>query len=82
MKKKKTISDKFMDKALILIGAFLFVFTVVMIVTFWFKSDIPDVLVTAIFAACASECGVMGWIKNTKQKNPDVIDYEDIEEGE
>ena len=57
-----------MDKILIIIGIFLFVFVVTMIVLYIRTGAIPDTLCTCVFAACGGECGVMGWIKTTKDR--------------
>ena len=57
-----------MDIILIVVGIFLLLFTVEMIRIFRDYSMIPDTLVTCVFAAIASECGIMGWIKNTKER--------------
>lgn len=72
-------NDNFMNKILIAIGIFLFIFTVTMIVMFWFKFSVPDTLITAVFGICASECGIMGWIRNTKQKYRDDAPLEEEE---
>ena len=32
---------------------------------------VPDTLVNCVFAALAGECGIMGWIKTSKEKNKD-----------
>lgn len=69
-------NDNFMNKILIALGVFLLIFTITMIVTFWFKFSVPDTLITAVFGICASECGIMGWIRNTKQKYRDDAPFE------
>ena len=60
---------KTMDLILILIGVFLAAFTVYMIVLFREYGMIPDTLVTCVFAALAGECGIMGWIKTSKERS-------------
>lgn len=57
-----------MDIILLVVGVFLLLFTLEMIHLFKDYSMIPDTLVTCVFAAIASECGIMGWIKNTKER--------------
>ena len=57
-----------MDLILILIGAFLLLFTTVMIVLHVATGSVPDTLITCVFACCGGECGVMGWIKTTKDR--------------
>jgi adenosylcobinamide amidohydrolase len=58
-----------MNVVLVIVGILLIAFTVKMIVVFEETGAIPDTLCTCVFAACGSECGVMGWIKTTKEKN-------------
>lgn len=70
--KKKTSlfnTDHAMDVVLIVIGIFLAVFTSLMIIVFCFYQSTPDTLIGCVFAATASECGIMGWIKNNKEKH-------------
>lgn len=62
---------KTMDKILVIIGVFLFLFTVSMIVTFFVCGAVPDTLITCVFAALGGECGVMGWIRTAKEKYKD-----------
>lgn len=67
MKKKKKLGV--MDLILLLVGIFLFCFTAVMVVVFIICGNIPDTLVTCVFAICGGECGIMGWIKTEKTKH-------------
>lgn len=60
-----------MNLILMLIGAALLIFTVVMVRLFRETGGIPDTLVNCVFAALGGECGVMGWIKTTKEKSRD-----------
>lgn len=75
MKKKHTKTNikklGTMDLILIIVGFLLISFTVVMILLFKLYGSVPDTLITCVFAALAGECGVMGWIKTTKEKNKD-----------
>ena len=57
-----------MNLILALIGVFLLAFTVYMIILFREYGMIPDTLVTCVFASLAGECGIMGWIKTTKER--------------
>lgn len=57
-----------MDVILVIVGVLLVAFTVTMIVIFCVKGSVPDTLITAFFACLGTECGVMGWIKNVKEK--------------
>ena len=75
MKKKRTKTNTkklgTMDLILIIVGFLLISFTVVMILLFKLYGSVPDTLITCVFAALAGECGVMGWIKTTKEKHKD-----------
>ena len=57
-----------MDIILIIIAVTLFVFTVKMISLFEQYQSVPDTLITAVFAVCGGECGVMGWIKTNNER--------------
>jgi len=59
---------KTMDLILVVIFAILVSFTITMIIIFTRYGSIPDTLVTCVFAALAGECGIMGWIKTTKDR--------------
>lgn len=59
---------KTMDVALVVLLLVMLTFTSVMIWIFLKVGSVPDSLVTAVFAVCGGECGVMGWIKTTKDK--------------
>lgn len=60
-----------MDVILAVIAAFLLLFIVVMVWLYYRTGAIPDTLCTCVFAACGGECGVMGWIKTTKERQRD-----------
>jgi hypothetical protein len=60
---------KTMDLILILIGIFLVIFTIYMIFLFREYGAIPDTLVACVFTSLAGECGIMGWIKTSKDRN-------------
>lgn len=57
-----------MDVVLVVIALFLLVFVTVLIVLYYLTGGIPDTLCTCVFAICGGECGVMGWIKTTKER--------------
>ena len=59
---------KVMDVILIIVGLCLAAFTVAMIVLFQIYGAIPDTLCTCVFAALGGECGIMGWIKTSKDR--------------
>ncbi len=58
-----------MDVVLLFVGISLVLFTVAMIRVFRECGAVPDTLVTCVFAVLGGECGVMGWIKTTKDRN-------------
>ena len=60
-----------MDIVLIIIAVFLLVFVAAMMWLYWRTGGIPDTLCTCVFATCGGECGVMGWIKTTKERQRD-----------
>ena len=89
MKKQK--KKKFMDRLgvmnfiLILVGISLLVFTIEMIQLYKEFGAVPDTLVTCVFTALGGECGIMGWIKTTKEKNKErewAIEDREKEEDE
>lgn len=57
-----------MDIILIIVGTSLLFFTVAMIQIFKDYGAVPDTLVTCVFAALGGECGIMGWIKTSKDR--------------
>lgn len=65
-------SDNFIKKILIIMFAFLFVFVIVMIGIFLIMGETPDVLITAVFAACVGEYSICGLIKNRKEKEKTI----------
>lgn len=65
---KITRSRKVMDLVLVIIALIVVAFTVTMIIVYVKTGGVPDTLIGCVFAACTGELGVMGWIKNTKEK--------------
>ena len=63
---KKSIGT--MDRILIFLGVFVFLFIVTMIVLFILYQQTPDVLIGAVIAAAIGEAGVMGSIQRNKEK--------------
>lgn len=59
---------KTMDLILLIVGVLTVAFTVTMIVLFARTGGVPDTLVSCWFAAIGGECGIMGWIKTTKER--------------
>lgn len=64
--KKKSIGT--MNIVLIVVAVLLIVFTISMLAMFYLYQCIPDTLCTCVFAALGGECGIMGWIRTTKDK--------------
>ena len=58
----------------------MLIFTAAMIWIFLKVGSVPDSLVTAVFAVCGGECGVMGWIKTTKDKINDKKEKKENDE--
>lgn len=72
-----------MDVVLVVIALFLLVFVTVLIVLYYLTGGIPDTLCTCVFAICGGECGVMGWIKTTKERKQErKYELEDREYAE
>ena len=61
-----------MDIILVVIAVFLFMFISVMLWMYYRTGGIPDTLCTCVFGVCGGECGVMGWIKTTKEKQREL----------
>lgn len=57
-----------MDFILLIVFLCLTVFTIAMIVLFTVYGSVPDTLITCVFATLGGECGILGWIKITKEK--------------
>lgn len=60
---------KTMDIILIIVAILVIAFTVTMIFLFLRYAMVPDTLITCFYAAMASECGIMGWIKTAKVRH-------------
>ena len=67
--KKKSIGT--MNVVLVIIAVFLLIFVSVMAWMYYMTGGIPDTLCTCVFAICGGECGVMGWIKTSKERYRD-----------
>lgn len=65
-KEKKSIGV--MNIVLIIVGISLFLFTLAMIQLFKEYGSVPDTLIGCVFAALGGECGIMGWIKTSKER--------------
>lgn len=74
------ITEKTMDKILVLVGISVVIFTAIMIYLYLATGAIPDTLCTCFFVACTGECGFMGWIKAAKVRYQDhqwQLEYEE-----
>lgn len=60
-----------MDFILLIVFLCLMVFTIAMIALFTVYGSVPDTLITCVFATLGGECGILGWIKTTKEKKQD-----------
>lgn len=81
MEKKKNIGT--MNIVLVIIAVFLLVFVIALMWVYYRTGGIPDTLCTCVFAICGGECGVMGWIKTTKDRYRDrKYELEDREHEE
>lgn len=68
-RKKKKIRT--MDVVLVIVALFLLVFVIALMWMHYRTGGIPDTLCTCVFAICGGECGIMGWIKTTKERCQD-----------
>lgn len=57
-----------MDIILLIVGIILLSFTITMIIIYVITGAVPDTLVTCVFATLTGECGILGWIKTTKER--------------
>lgn len=60
-----------MNIVLVVLAVFILVFVGIMLWLYYQTGGIPDTLCTCVFAICGGECGVMGWIKTTKERYRD-----------
>ena len=60
-----------MNIILVIVGVMLLLFTLKMIDLFEQYGTIPDTLVNCVFVCLGGECGILGWIKTTKEKYRD-----------
>ncbi len=69
MPKKRKKKLKTMDLILLCLGIFLLIFVAICLVIFCITGGSePSTLIGCVFAICGTECGVMAWIKNVKEK--------------
>ncbi len=60
-----------MNLILVIIAISALVFTVEMVQLFREYGSVPDTLITSFFMVIGGECGVMGWIKTSKERHRD-----------
>lgn len=60
---------KVTNLALLVVAVVLICYTSTTLYLFYTTSAEPSTLTTCVFAVCGCECGVMGWIKTSKEKN-------------
>ena len=60
-----------MDFILLIVFLCLTVFTIAMSALSTVYGSVPDTLITCVFATLGGECGILGWIKTTKEKKQD-----------
>ena len=56
------------NKVLVVLAVLTVVFIAVMVAVFCAFQTVPDTLIAGVFALIGGECGVLGWIKTTKEK--------------
>lgn len=59
---------KTLDKILVILASYMFVFSIAMIVIFCIKDSVPDTLITCTLGSGSIEAIVMAWITVTKKK--------------
>mgnify|MGYP007067536391 FL=1 len=69
IKKSSRKGPGVMNIILVIVGISLFLFTIAMIQLFKEYGAVPDTLITCVFAAIGGECGIMGWIKTSKERS-------------
>lgn len=70
LKRRKTKKEfKTSNIILFLLSILLILFTLRCLYIVEATGNEPSTLITAVFAAALGECGILGWIKNTKIKN-------------
>lgn len=77
--KRRKKKLKTMDVALVVLLLMMIIFTVTMIWIFLRVGSVPDTLITAVFAVMGGECGILGWIKTTKEKKTSKQEEKDDE---
>lgn len=63
--KKRNRTSKLIITALLV---FLLLFTIACLWLFEDTGSEPAALISAVFVFCGGECGILGWIRTTKEK--------------
>lgn len=66
------------NTVLVILSTFIFLFVVVMTVTFWVKDSVPDTLIQYTLGAGGIECLLLAGIKISKVIKGDKEDDEDV----
>ena len=75
--------DDFLKKVIIVIGIFLFCFTVAIFIVFYVTGGSePSTLIACVFTACLGECSICGLIKKNKNKEISYKEFQPSEESE
>lgn len=64
-RKRRNRTSKLIITALLV---FLLVFTIACLWLFEDTGSEPATLISAVFVFCGGECGILGWIRTTKEK--------------
>lgn len=63
-----TVKDDFMKKIIIAMFIFLIIFTIAIMVEFYYTGSTPDSLIIAVFGACMGEYSICGMLKRGKER--------------
>lgn len=63
-----TNKDDFMKKVIIGMFIFLIIFTIGVMIEFYYTGNVPDTLIKYVFGACMGEYSICGLLKHTKEK--------------
>lgn len=67
-KRKRNKTSKMIITSLLV---FVLLFTAICLWLFYMTGSEPSTLIGAVFVFCGGECGILGWIRTTKEKNKD-----------
>lgn len=55
------------NKVLLILGLFIAVFIIAMVVTFWVKDSVPEVLIDRVLQLCSIEGGLLAWLTSIER---------------